>query len=136
MQETTVVSEELKYMGQALSAEPINLPLSAVAAALRGGDSVLAILEPGDATRYQLCLVPCWAPGLRSDLGAIGVPPQRAREYLLVAKFLGHGGDVFFASSDVRAFDLDAVQNEWSRELLSWWLRRLWKELDDEGPGR
>ncbi len=125
------MSEELRYMNRPMNPEPVNLPLSAVATALRDGDSIVAILEPGDATVYRLCVVPCWAAGVRADLRGVGIPPENARDYLLVTRFNGHGGDVFFASNIIEAFDLDVIQNGWSRELLSWWVRRLWKELEE-----
>ena len=128
--DAALVSDELTYMNRTMNPEPVNLPLSAVAMALTSGNPVVVILEPGDATRYRLCLVPCWAAGLQADLGDVGIPQQNAREYLLVTRFGARRGEGFFAWADVQAYDLESVENEWSRELLSWWLRRLWKELE------
>jgi len=124
--------EELKYMNRTMDHEPINSSLSAIADLLRGGDPAIAILEPGDATRYRLCLLPCWSSGICTDLGEVGIPQDHAAEYLLVTRFDAKGGEAFFASSSVESFDLEIIRNKWSREFLSWWLRRLWGELEQE----
>lgn len=125
---TTETMEQLNYMGQAMNPEPDNIRLSVIADALREGRSVVVVLEPGDATKYRLLLTPCWALGVCYELGDIGIPPQNSHDYLLVTKFDGHSGDAFFAYADVQHFDI-SVSNEWSCELLAWWLRILWKQL-------
>ncbi|NIN68869.1 MAG: hypothetical protein GTO63_30120 [Anaerolineae bacterium] len=124
--------EELIYPfnGRAMHPEPLDRTLDDVAVGLRAGESVSVVLEPGDATRYNLCLVPCWSPLVYDSLGSVGIPKSRANEYLLVVKFDSSGGSSWFAHSQIEHYDVGGgVQNQWSRELLAWWLRELWKRL-------
>ena len=126
------MNETLMYLGtREMNPTPVNFAsVTDVARHLhqRTGRPAVVILEPGDGTRYRLCVVPCWGPGIWNELGDVGIPGHVAQDYLLVTRFDAHGGDVFFSTERVEYFDVE-VQNEWSRRFLAWWLRRLWYEI-------
>lgn len=120
--------EPLAYHGRALTPAPINADLEDLVEALAGGRTVVAELEPGDATYYNLVITPCWAPQVRRSLGRFGVPDRSADRYLLVTCLRDDGGPSFFAQSHVGDYDVP-LTNAWSRELVAWWLRGLWQAL-------
>lgn len=121
----------LTHMGVGMTPEPVNVHPEQIVDAIRDGDPVVVILEPGDATRYHLLIVPAWADKVRDQLGAYGIPVRVAEGTLIVTKLSQEGGNTFWAQTHVNEYDLaDAIQNEWSRILLSWWLREyLWPML-------
>ncbi len=119
----------LKYGNREMVAEPINVPLSVVADLLRRGLPVSVELEPGDATYYHLLIVPASAPYVEPFLGRYGIPVDRATDFLIVTKLTDQEGRAFYATADVGPWDLHGIENEWTRELLVWWLRRLWSVI-------
>lgn len=48
----------MMVLGRALDAAPVNITLQDVVERIRGLRGAHVILEPGDATRYELCLLP------------------------------------------------------------------------------
>lgn len=123
----------LEYHGRAMSADPVNWSLVEIAELLRTGQPAVVILEPGDGTRYRLCIVPCWALGVGPYLDDVGIPAIKSNEYLLVSKFDGHRGEAWFAYDGIGDYDIESVENPWSRELLAWWLQQLWDEIKERG---
>lgn len=121
--------EKLMHGSSEMQVEPINIPLTEVAQLLKEGDPVVVILEPGDATRYRLLIVPCWSCSVGGRLGDIGIPLGKETDYLMVTKFDNYGGNMFFATEHVQHWDAEALENEWSRDLVTWWVRRLWKVI-------
>ena len=121
--------EALAYNERPMSPDPINIDVEDVVDALTDGRPVSVELEPGDATYYNLIIVPCWAPVVRRSLGRYGVPRADATEYLLVTYLRGDDSPTFFAMSHVNALDVP-VKNPWSAGLVAWWLRGLWRAIE------
>lgn len=120
---------KLSYHGKELRLEPINATMGVIAAELLKGHPALAILEPGDATRYEVILVPCWSSNIRLGLASQGIRPTETDDYLLCAKLNGNTG-TFFATEHVQEYDIETIHNEWSCHFLAWWLRNLWREIN------
>lgn len=121
---------ELLYHGKAMSAEPENMPLAAIVDALHHGNPVIAKLEPGDGTHYALLIVPAWLNGVAEHLGRYGIRPTTAASYLIVTQLNDHGGHAFYAFRDgVETWDMQDIENGWTREVFAWWFSILWKEL-------
>jgi hypothetical protein len=121
--------DALLYHNKPMQAGACTPSLDRIVSALKGDEPVMVLLEPGDATRYTLLLVPTWAREVRGQLAHYGVPEDEAHRYLLVTKLDGdHSGQMAWASKDVGPWDLP-FDNEWTRELLTWWLRSLWELL-------
>ena len=121
---------ELRYpvSGKPMVAEPINVPLQRLAALLREGQTVVAELEPGDATYYNLLIVPCWADTVHRYLESFGIPPGSASNYLLVVKLEQECSRAAWILTDGAVGRHDTVpltNNPWSQELLAWWLSHL-----------
>ena len=123
---------DLEYRpGTMMQVEPINVSLSEVAGTLRLNEPVVVILEPGDATRYHLLLVPLRLGDFVSGhLGDFGIQASEADNYLFVSKLSGYecpgtwvpyGPDRAVGTHDVT----ELANNEWSRVLLAWWLSNL-----------
>lgn len=123
------MSETLEYAGKQVVAEPINMSLDMAATYLRDARPCVVELEPGDVTYYNLLIVPAWRVGVGSYLQRFGIAPGRASEYLIVTKLTDVGGLTFFATREVGSWDLEIIPNEWTRELLAWWLRELWRRI-------
>ena len=115
--------------GKAMAFEPINVAISEVVGTLRLNEPIVVMLEPGDATRYVLLLVPMRkGDSVSPHLGFIGISP--GDDYLFVSylssrecpgTFVPFGPD---ESADT--YDVDELtKNEWSRIFLSWWLTNL-----------
>ena len=123
----------LMFQGKPMVADPINRSLQALAEALLRGRTVVAELEPGDATYYNLLIVPCWADGVRRHLGRYGVPIDAADRYLVVVKMSDVGGAAAWIPvtyGTVAAHDTEALStNPWTCELLAWWLSQLISEM-------
>ena len=120
----------LHYGNREMVSEPINLPLSVVADLLRQGLPVSVELEPGDATYYHLLIVPAWATYVAPFLGRYGIPRDRATDYLIVTRLTDQEGLAFYATANVGDWDLPGIENEWTRDLLVWWLRHLWQLIE------
>lgn len=130
------MSEDLIYragnLERPMIAEPVNVPLWKMARILVEGRPVVAILEPGDATRYTLLITPVWAGEVREHLGSLGILEDSAAEYLHISKLDDLGGnESWFAAPRTGSWDLEYVRNEWSREFLSWWSRQLWEKIQE-----
>lgn len=122
--------ERLIYGLVEMRAEPINGTLEQIAAALHNGHPVIAELEPGDATYYNLLISPAWGAGIRGSLGRFGIPLRAVEGYLIVTKLTDTGGITFYVTDRVGTWDLEEhIRNPWTRELLVWWLLQLWDEI-------
>lgn len=120
----------LEYHGRPMRSEPVSgYSLLHVADALNEGEPVVVALEPGDHTNYTLLIVPAWAKRIRGQLVRFGITSAHSRDYLLVTKLGDQQGETFYATSDVGAWDLHGIDNDWTRELLVWWLRILWEQI-------
>lgn len=123
---------DLEYRpGKMMTSEPINMGITEVAAMLRLNQPVVAILEPGDATRYTLLLVPIGDGDQVSPyLGWLGIQEEDADNYLFVSNL--HPEECpgtwvpFGPGVEVGIYDVtDLSKNEWSRNLIAWWLTEL-----------
>lgn len=121
----------LLYHGKPMSKHPINVDISVVALELVRDHPSLAILEPGDGTRYELILVPCWSSNIRLGLASQGIRPTDAKDYILCVKINGIR-DSFFVTEHIQEYDVEGISNDWSCRFLAWWLRRLWVEINKE----
>jgi len=119
----------LTHHGRALSVAPRNVPLETLAGQLARGQPAIAELEPGDATYYNLLIVPAWAPAVQGHLGRFGIPVALASDYLIVTRLTDTEGRAFYARADVEAWDLAGITHPWTRELLAWWLGILWQAI-------
>lgn len=126
------MTEPLLYHNREMKSEPSNYTLEQVAGLLHHyTSSVIAILEPGDATRYILLIVPAWSNHVQNHLNSFGIPDRAVRDYLIAVNLDDRGGRAFYATGWVGPWDLiDSITNEWSRELLAWWFQCLWEEIE------
>jgi hypothetical protein len=120
------------YRGKAMQWPLRNIHEDYLLDDLRLGRQVFAMLEPGDATRYELLITWCTAPhlGQAFNLG------DAAKDALLVVRtvngsicgaclygWMAHGS-VMHISNGI----------DWSAKLLSWWLDGLLARLNAEVP--
>lgn len=121
---------ELEYRpGKLMALEPINVTMAAVIRTLRLGEPIVVILEPGDATRYTLLLVPL-RHNVSPYLQGFGIQPWEANNYLFVSKLSTDecpGTWVPFGPGQrVGTHDVTELSsNDWSQRFLSWWLTNL-----------
>jgi len=126
---------ELLYHGRPMTFTPINVSLTHLIATLHQNVPQVVILEPGDATRYTLLLVPLnLGDDVSAHLDAVGIPSDAADGYLFVSKLDTHecpGTWIPFGSGlTVGTYDLPALTgNAWSCELLAWWFTHLYRLL-------
>lgn len=122
---------DLEYRpGTLMEFDPINVTIREVMRTLRLERAQVVILEPGDATRYTLLLVPITGTGVSPHLDAFGIMPSEAHKYLFVSKLSGYecpGTWVPFGSGlTVGTHDVTELStNGWSQELLAWWFTSL-----------
>lgn len=123
---------DLEYRpGVLMKVEPINATMKEVVESARCGEQQVVILEPGDATRYHLLLLPMLDTDLVSPhLQSFGIQPEDAHKYLFVSKLSGNecpGTWVPFGPGQkVGTHDVtELTTNEWSQVLLAWWLTNL-----------
>lgn len=132
------MAETLKYGAKEMRPSPINTTLGDIVTCLEHGHHpVIVELEPGDGTYYNLLIVPAWAAYVAPRLARFGIPADRAMGWLIVTKLTDQQGQAFYATADVGPWDLHGIDNEWSRELLAWWLRAiLWPAINQERERR
>lgn len=126
---------ELEYRGRALSAEPSNASLAYVANLLNVGRPAYVCLEPGDATRYDLLIVPF--NGICNGPNEPGLPTWNPAEtHLVVTRLVGmRPGPSAVIWRDCwdgehRELALYGVSvNEWTHQVFAWWFARLWEAL-------
>lgn len=87
--------------------------LKDLAHSLKSGMLRTIILEPGDATRYDL---------------HVGIIPE---QYLLVSRRVGARMLASAVSSAVERHEVEPITNgnAWTNVFLSWWIKALWLEL-------
>lgn len=127
----------LLYNGRQMNPEPRNPPGLGLALDLKSVARLLQLdaypliveLEPGDGTYYNLLIVPAWSEFTTTHLGRYGIPPDKTRDFLIVTKLSDGESQTFFAADDVGEWDLHGIENNWSRELIVWWLRFLWQHI-------
>ena len=121
---------DLEYRpGKTMKFEPINVTISEVVSTLGFNQPIVVTLEPGDATRYVLLLVPIRdGDSVSHHLGFIGINSRD--DYLFVSYLSSRecpGTFVPFGPhGSVDTYNVDELtENEWSRIFLSWWLTNL-----------
>lgn len=112
---------------KALTFEPVGQTIKDVAKRLFDGAAVGVVLEPGDMTRYNLVLVGCWAPTIRS----VCPGTEDGGDYILVSK-VGDGCEPIgrldhWTSLQGRG---SVTQNEHSAMVISEFLGHVWKAID------
>lgn len=104
--------------------------LSVVAARLTAGDTVHVSLEPGDGTRYDLLIVPCWSPGLR-DFAYLGDVRYHGLVIVRTDDPSSMRGTVYTRDGYRGALEWPANNNAWSIDVFDWWLNKhLWPRID------
>ena len=127
---------DLEYRpGKLMNSTPINMAISEVVGNLRLNEPVVVILEPGDATRYTLLLVPMrQGDSVSPHLGSMGIPEEVADTYLFVSNlsdsecpgtWVPYGLGIQVGTYDVT----ELSRNEWSQRLIAWWLTNLCEAL-------
>lgn len=120
------------YSGQPMSAGPEGASLADVAARLLRRETVHVTLQPGDFSRYDFVIVPLdaitSADGSRRGLESWG---DDAR--LLVVRLVGMrpvcAAVCWPGMWEGELSDL-ARGNEWSHELLAWWIDELFAAME------
>lgn len=121
---------ELLYNDRAvMKLEPTNIGMDRLVLTLYEGNPAVVQLEPGDATRYCLLIVPAWSPEVKGSLDMFGIPSEHCSRYLLVTKMNGLKGTMGFVPLNdgvlvEHHFD-EIVTNFWSMRLLAWWFEIL-----------
>lgn len=124
---------DLTYNGKPMTFDPINMDVERMIQLLHQGTPQVVNLEPGDATRYDLLLLP-----LNLDVGLYlgnhGIEPHTYGGYLFVSWLSDEvcpGTWVpFSVDMMVDVWDVAGLSNNgWSRQLLAWWLTSLNKLL-------
>lgn len=129
----TLEPQELLYGTKPMIPQPINISLSQTAAQLAMGNPVVVKLEPGDATHYCLLIVPAWADYVAGELGRYGIRPHTAIEYLIATQLHDQWGAAFYSHClGTESYDLPKIENEWTREIFSWWFRHLWQAIAEK----
>lgn len=125
---------DFEYGGRLLSPEPTNLSLKVLAGGLSAGHTAYAQLEPGDATRYDILLVPMWGPA------GFGGPYDREDYKWLFITRLRSGGSVpslgCMIRRDFRSYDFQEIAggNTHTANLLAWWHVCLQLEMGYKHP--
>jgi hypothetical protein len=98
---------------------------------LERGQSCVVQLEPGDATHYCLLLTPCWAMGVRQELGRFGIPVESATNYMLVTALTDEGSDgSTWITPHVMEYQVAKLSpNPWSQLIYLTFLQNLWWEI-------
>ncbi len=134
---------ELEYHGRQMSVQPLDLELRDVAWMLNVGTAVTVRLEPGDATRYELLLVPMAGPFIKIG----NYSAEDTESGLIVTRFVGgtpEGTGIVLlnrleAESSDEMIDVqfsEWVSNIWSMRLLNWWFCCLKIMMDYERTTR
>lgn len=119
--------KQLSYNGTPMRWEPSNWPGNTLLNALDAECACSVVLEPGDATRYDLIIVP---------LGGEHVHIAGCdSKYLLVTRV---GSKRDFTTALLSPWNLSIVARElaqgwdWTEVLLTWWLDALREKLYGE----
>lgn len=122
--------EILEYHGRQMDPTPYGKSLQSVAQCLDRRQPTTVILKPGDATRYELVLVPMWMPSL--EFGNYH-PADRFNGLLVTRIVRGHptgSGIIILTRSSHDDLDLIINGNNWTGLLFEWWFALLKEELD------
>lgn len=133
MQTPPILTYEVN--GRAMYPEPRNMSVAELAALLDQGHTVSVCLEPGDATRYDVLLVPVWGPHVNAAQLGFTTDKTLQRDYLWVINAVpgaplrgviiqrgGYYGELLTSG---------AWRAEWTMILFEWWFEHhLWPRLD------
>ncbi len=127
------MADSIEYHGRLMEFAPTNVTGLGVIQSLHRKIPQVVVLEPGDATRYILLMVPLGA-NIAPYLDDYGIPSWEANSYLFVSKLSGEeclGTWIPFGPG--RVVDTHNVEplssNEWSRQFLAWWFTSLYEVL-------
>lgn len=118
----------MKYAGKELSLEPINISMDEVVKELQHGETVYVILEPGDATRYELLITPLW--GWQRRMVPLG--EQKPWRWLLVTR-MNQSENNHPSIRIQRGFWIGELEpltrnNIHTHAIFAWWLCKLWAQ--------
>lgn len=125
---------ELRYHNNKLmNPEPINRKFCSVSTVLKDEHPLVVQLEPGDGTHYSLLITPAAHPYIQHSLGRWGIPDDIAQDYLLVTKLdqMGPMASIWInVKTEIGVWQTAKLSpNEWSQELLAWWLNLVCEDL-------
>lgn len=124
--------------GRPMRAEPLNYTLAQVRAMLTEDKApVLVRLEPGDATRYDLLLVPVNAYYVREHVRHLGLTAEHAPRWLWVIDTCAENrcAIVPFDGLTTAAHLRGISGNAWTQRFVAWWLAVLFHARDDAPVG-
>lgn len=122
-----------------MTVDPNNVALAVLAMKLLGSSvSQVAILEPGDATRYTLLLTPLRSPGKFGELAHMGIPAAEAGNYIIWTRLdtldtNREMGILRWKNYPVGIYEFSMVSNPWTQELFAWWFGELFLAMDSIG---
>ena len=128
-----MMTSPIEYQGKPMTFDPINVSVLRVVQLLYQDTPQVVILEPGDATRYILLLVPL-GTNIAPYLSDYGIPSRESTQYLFVSKltdeeclgtWIPFGQDRVVGTYNV----VPLSNNEWSRQFLAWWFTSLYEYL-------
>lgn len=113
---------ELLFQGNVMKSEPVNHELDFLAHNLRLSRTVIAQLEPGDGTRYELLITPL---ELFNDIFYFG--EGIAEQALVVIRVEGGTpiGACVYHPEYQEQLELICRNNAWTWRLMEWWLNLL-----------
>ena len=120
--------------GKFMAFAPKNIVTTGMVELLQHNQPLVVILEPGDATRYTLLLVPAASSAVGRDLSDFGIVASQAHRYIFVSKlssmecqgsWLPFGPGVVVEPHDI----VYLSDNQWSQTFLAWWFTELNKLL-------
>lgn len=117
----------ITYHGKDLHNEPENTSLEELRKVLYIRQPTMAVLEPGNATRYMILLVPCDSI-THPSLSSFGIPPHTRYTYCFVSLLTDYQclGTWVPTDREVDVHDVeDLSNNPWTREIIAWWLNEL-----------
>lgn len=120
----------LRYGGQVMNMEPTNMSLGEAVTRLFHGEAVHIDLQPGDATRYQLYIIPLWNRILKP-----GNVSHSDSDDMVVLALLNIDRKTALVRLSPEALDtFYAVENdnEWTRHILASFVSRLANTMQDK----
>lgn len=120
--------EDLFYGEKKMSREPINISFEDVVNILAVGDPVFINLQPGDATRYNIFITPCWNRKIKTHLKGIGIDEYNSYEYITFHYEIRHRASIVPIFCHPNDF-IELSQNQWTQTFFSWFVNNIGEAL-------
>lgn len=123
--------EQLDYRGKPMHWAPVGVNEDNFLNSIANQDTVCAVLEPGDATRYELIISPASVANavLRYDR-------DTARDLLIVIRVRGGDpvGVAIVGEHQLYTIRSFCDNNTWTNMFLTWWFKVLFEKLKEPDP--